>query len=86
MSRIGREPIAIPAGVTITVNGNVVTVKGPKGELSKKFNSHLSFEEKDGKFLVKRPGDTIEMKMNHGTARALINDMVKSRVLVIVLK
>ena len=77
MSRIGREPIAIPAGVTITVNGNVVTVKGPKGELSKKFNSHLSFEEKDGKFLVKRPGDTIEMKMNHGTARALINDMVK---------
>ncbi len=77
MSRIGREPIVIPAGVTISVNGNVVTVKGPKGELSKKFHSHLSFEESDGKFHVSRPNDTIEMKMNHGTARALINDMVK---------
>lgn len=77
MSRIGREPIVIPAGVTITTNGSVVTVKGPKGELTKKFHAHLNFEEKDGKFHVTRPNDTIELKMNHGTARALINDMVK---------
>lgn len=77
MSRIGREPITIPSGVTISVKDNVVTVKGPKGELSKKFNAHLNFEEKDGKFLVTRPDDSIVMKMNHGTARALINDMVK---------
>jgi large subunit ribosomal protein L6 len=69
-------PVVIPAGVTITANGNVVTVKGPKGELSQKFNQHITFETKDGKFLVKRPDDSIAMKMNHGTARAVINDMV----------
>lgn len=77
MSRIGREPIKIPAGVTITVNGGVVTVKGPKGELTKKFPVYLGFEEKEGVFYVTRPTDSLEMKMNHGTARALINDMVK---------
>ena len=77
MSRIGREPITIPAGVTITNQGGVITVKGPKGELTKKFHAHLGFEEKDGKFLVTRPNDSLELKMNHGTARALINDMVK---------
>lgn len=77
MSRIGREPIAIPANVTITVNNGVVTVKGPKGELTKKFHAHLNFEQKDGKLHVTRPNDTLELKMNHGTARALINDMVK---------
>lgn len=77
MSRIGREPIAIPSGVTVTVNGNLVSVKGPKGELSKKFNQHLTYEQKDGKLHVIRPNDTIEMKMNHGTARAIINNMVE---------
>lgn len=77
MSRIGREPITILEGVSISVNGNAVTVKGPKGELTKKFNPHLTYEEKDGVFHVYRPDDSIEMKMNHGTARALINDMVK---------
>ena len=77
MSRIGREPITIPAGVTITNQGGVITVKGPKGELTKKFHAHLGFEEKDGKFHVTRPDDSLELKMNHGTARALINDMVK---------
>lgn len=77
MSRIGREPIKIPAGVTVTVNNGTVTVKGPKGELSKKFHAHLNFEVKDGVLTVTRPNDTLELKMNHGTARALINDMVK---------
>ena len=77
MSRIGREPITIPAGVTITNQGGVITVKGPKGELTKKFHAHLGFEEKDGKFHVTRPDDSLELKMNDGTARALINDMVK---------
>ena len=75
MSRIGREPITIPEGVSISVDGNTVTVKGKLGTLTKTFNQHLSFEEKDGKFTVVRPNDSIEMKMNHGTARALINDM-----------
>lgn len=77
MSRIGREPIAIPEGVTISVDGCNVTVKGKLGTLTKSFHKGLSFEEKDGKFLVTRPNDSIEMRMNHGTARALINDMVK---------
>lgn len=77
MSRIGREPIAIPEGVTITVDGSNVTVKGKLGTLTKSFHKGLSFEQKDGKFLVNRPNDSIEMRMNHGTARALINDMVK---------
>lgn len=77
MSRIGREPIAIPAGVTITCENGVVTVKGPKGELTKKFHNYLGFEQKDGKLHVTRPDDSIVMRMNHGTARALINDMVK---------
>jgi large subunit ribosomal protein L6 len=77
MSRIGREPIAIPEGVTITVDGSNVTVKGKLGTLTKSFHKGLSFEQKDGKFLVTRPNDSIEMRMNHGTARALINDMVK---------
>ena len=77
MSRIGREPIAIPQGVTISVDGSTVTVKGKLGTLTKSFHKGLSFEQKDGKFLVNRPNDSIEMRMNHGTARALINDMVK---------
>lgn len=77
MSRIGREPIAIPEGVTISVDGSNVTVKGKLGTLTKSFHKGLSFEQKDGKFLVTRPNDSIEMRMNHGTARALINDMVK---------
>lgn len=77
MSRIGREPITIHAGVTVTANNGVVTVKGPKGELTKKFPTYLGFEIKEGVLHVTRPADNLEMKMNHGTARALINDMVK---------
>ncbi|MFA6829351.1 MAG: 50S ribosomal protein L6 [Bacilli bacterium] len=77
MSRIGRMPVIIPANVTYTNNGNVISVKGPKGELTTKFNPHLIFEEKPGVVEVKRPNDSILMKMNHGTARANLNDMVK---------
>lgn len=76
MSRIGRLPIAIPAGVTVAIEGNRVTVKGPKGELTTKINQHLSVEQVEGKIEVKRPNDSITMKMVHGTARANINDMV----------
>lgn len=77
MSRIGRMPVVIPAGVTITTEGNLVTVKGPKGELSNKFNPHLTYEINGNELLVKRPNDSITMKMNHGTARAIIANMVK---------
>ena len=77
MSRIGRKPIVIPAGVTVTAENNKVTVKGPKGELSYVFNPHMTFEQKDGELLVKRPNDSISMKMFHGTTRALIASMVE---------
>ncbi len=76
MSRIGKKPIDIPAGVEITVDGSTVTVKGPKGTLTQSFNAHLSYETKDGQFIVKRPDDQIQSKMIHGTTRALIHNMV----------
>ncbi len=77
MSRIGREPIAIPAGVTVTIDaGNAVTVKGPKGTLSFTFSSVLTIENKDGTLTVTRPNDDREVRSLHGTTRALLNDMV----------
>ena len=77
MSRIGKEPIAIPAGVTVTVDaGNAVTVKGPKGTLSYTFNSALTIENKDGSLTVTRPNDDRQVRSLHGTTRALLADMV----------
>ena len=77
MSRIGREPITVPAGVTVTVaEGNVVTVKGPLGELSNKFAAELSIKMEDGKILVTRPNDDKEVRSLHGLTRTLINNMV----------
>lgn len=77
MSRIGRKPITIPSGVTFTADNGKVTVKGPKGELTAKFNPHISYELKDGVLEVKREDDSIKNKMNHGTARAIIANMVE---------
>lgn len=77
MSRIGREPITIPQGVTVTIDGSTITVKGKLGELSQTFHKDLGFELKDGVLHVTRPNDSIELRMNHGTARAIINGMVK---------
>ena len=77
MSRIGNKAISIPAGVTITVaEGNNVTVKGPKGELTAKFNSELEIIVEATTAEVKRPNDTKVMKTFHGTTRALLNNMV----------
>jgi len=77
MSRIGNKAIALPAGVTVTVNdGNVVTVKGAKGELSANFDSNLSIEVSATEVLVKRPNDSKEIKTIHGTTRALLHNMV----------
>lgn len=76
MSRIGRKPVTIPAGVTITTEGNKVTVKGPKGTLENIFNKHLGIKVEGTELLVTRPDDTIPMKMIHGTTRALIQNMV----------
>ena len=77
MSRIGKAPIAIPAGVTVTVNGNTVTVKGPKGELSETVNADLTVSVEDGQVHVSRPSDDREHRAQHGLARALIHNMVE---------
>ena len=77
MSRIGNKAIPVPAGVTVSVaEGNLVTVKGSKGELSFQFNSELEISVSATEVLVKRPNDSKEMKTIHGTTRALINNMV----------
>lgn len=76
MSRIGRKPVTIPAGVTITLDGTMVTVKGPKGTLERNIDKHLSVKIEGTELLVTRPDDSISMKMIHGTTRALIQNMV----------
>ena len=76
MSRIGNNPIAIPEGVTIDINDNVVSVKGKLGELSQDFNS-VSIEIEDGKVLVKRSSEIKDHKAKHGLYRALIYNMIE---------
>ncbi|WP_297630557.1 50S ribosomal protein L6 [uncultured Clostridium sp.] len=77
MSRVGRLPIAIPAGVTITVTPeNVVTVKGPKGELSQAMNADINVAVENNEVVVTRPSDIKEYRALHGLTRALINNMV----------
>lgn len=77
MSRIGKAPIGIPAGVTITVSDkNLVTVKGPKGELTQQVDQDIKVEQEDGQLLVKRPTDQKRHKALHGLYRSLLNNMV----------
>ncbi len=76
MSRIGKLPIAIPAGVTIDVKDNVINVKGPKGELKQAINPNIKVEVEDGQIHVTRPDDNRESRAQHGLYRALINNMV----------
>jgi len=77
MSRIGRLPIAIPAGVTVTVSADkVVTVKGPKGELIKAMHEDINIAVENNEVVVTRPSDKKEHKALHGLVRALINNMV----------
>lgn len=76
MSRIGKAPIAIPAGVDVKIEKNVVTVKGPKGELSQSFHEDLTVKVEDGHLIVTRPSDDREHRAHHGLVRALINNMV----------
>lgn len=78
MSRIGKQIITVPAGVTITVgNDNVVTVKGPKGELKQAIDRDIKVEVKDGQASVVRPTDQIRHRALHGLYRALIANLVK---------
>ena len=76
MSRIGRMPVEIPAGVTVTVNGNTVTVKGPKGTLTQSFNERMTITVEGNQVLVTRPTDEKEDKSLHGLTRALVQNMV----------
>ena len=77
MSRIGLKPIAIPAGVKVTVNGNEVTVQGPKGTLTKKIHPLMQVEVGANEILVKRPNDEKEAKSLHGLSRTLVANMVE---------
>ncbi len=76
MSRIGKKPIVVPAGVTVTVEGNKATVKGPKGTLVKEFNKDIMIKIEGNEIIVERPNDEIEMRALHGTTRALLHNMV----------
>jgi large subunit ribosomal protein L6 len=77
MSRVGNKPIEVPGGVTITVaSDNTVSVKGPKGELSRKFNADIKINLQDNQITVERPSDHKEHRALHGTTRSVLNNMV----------
>ena len=77
MSRIGKKPVVVPAGVEVTVDANnVVTVKGPKGQLSEEISKLIKVEVAEGEVLVSRASDAREERSQHGLARTLINNMV----------
>ena len=77
MSRIGNKVILVPASVTVTIEkNNLVTVKGPKGELKFHFNEKLSIKNEGGEVKISRPNDDIFMRKIHGTTRALLSNMV----------
>lgn len=76
MSRIGYQPIEIPAGVDLGIEGTDVTVKGPKGELSYRVNPRMILDREDGTLHVRRPNDQRRMRSLHGLTRTLINNMV----------
>lgn len=80
MSRIGRQPIKIPAGVTVSVNGSQVKVKGKLGELEQTFHNGIGIEVKDGFVHVTRADETRLLKSCHGTTRTIIKNMVEGVV------
>jgi large subunit ribosomal protein L6 len=78
MSRIGKQPVTVPGGVTITVNKeNVVTVKGPKGELKQAIDRDITVEVKDGQVTFSRPTDQIRHRALHGLYRSIVSNLVK---------
>ena len=76
MSRVGKAPVAIPAGVDVKLDGHTLTVKGAKGELVREFHPDITIEIADSEILVKRPSDRKDHRSLHGLTRALINNMV----------
>lgn len=77
MSRIGKKPVPIPAGVQVKINGSEVTVKGPKGELQRTFSDVITVAQDGGELKVTRPDDMRETRALHGLTRALLNNMVE---------
>ena len=77
MSRIGRRPITVPAGVEVNLDGAVITVKGPKGSLTRSLPAAMIIEQSDGTVLVQRPSESKEHKQLHGLTRTLIANMVQ---------
>ena len=77
MSRIGRKPINIPAGVEVKSDGNAITVKGPKGTLTKNFHPNMTVKVENNEILVTRPDDEKENRALHGLTRSNINNMVE---------
>ena len=76
MSRIGRQPIAVPAGVDVKIDGSTVTVKGPKGELTRTVHNNMQVAMEDGAIVVTRPDDSNLNKSLHGLTRTLLHNMV----------
>ncbi len=76
MSRIGKKPITLPKDVSVTINGNVVTSKGPKGELTQNIDPDMTVKVEDGQVVVERPTDQKRHKAMHGLYRSLIDNMV----------
>ncbi len=78
MSRIGKQPVVVPAGVTVTVGtDNVITVKGPKGELKQSIDRDITVEVKDSTVVISRPTDQIRHRALHGLYRSLVSNLVK---------
>jgi large subunit ribosomal protein L6 len=77
MSRIGKRPIAIPAGVEVTLDGNDVRVKGPRGELSRRLHKDVIVRRENGEIVVERPSDQPEHRSLHGLSRTLVANMVE---------
>ncbi|MCB9380392.1 MAG: 50S ribosomal protein L6 [Ilumatobacteraceae bacterium] len=76
MSRIGKVPVAVPGGVDVTIDGASVTVKGPKGTLSRSLPGEITVRKDDGVLLVERPNDERQNRALHGLSRTLVNNMV----------
>ena len=77
MSRIGKKPIPVPKGVTVTLDGNVVRVKGPKGELERTLNPVITAAQEDGTIVVARPSDEPGHRALHGLSRTLVANMIE---------
>ncbi|MBX9725451.1 MAG: 50S ribosomal protein L6, partial [Candidatus Obscuribacterales bacterium] len=80
MSRIGKAPIPVPQGVTVTINGGEINVKGPKGELHRTVHPDLKLTQEDGKIIVSRASESRQVRSLHGLSRTLVANMVNGVV------